>query len=70
MMLAASSTAQAGPLGLAVIVVLGIALFFLIRSMNKHLRRVPPSFTGKQQESTPQDARRKSPGRSGGDAAD
>lgn len=36
--------AQAGPLGLFVIVLLGVALFFLIRSMNRHLRRVPQSF--------------------------
>ncbi|MDP9239291.1 MAG: hypothetical protein M3O55_01425 [Actinomycetota bacterium] len=36
--------AQAGPLGLFIIVLLGVALFFLIRSMNRHLRRVPQSF--------------------------
>jgi len=36
--------AQAGPLGLFIIVLLGVALFFLIRSMNRHLRRVPPTF--------------------------
>lgn len=72
MMLAASSTAQAGPLGLAVIVVIGIALFFLVRSMNGHLRRVPPSFPpepGSASSDGPE-AERKPSGRSGGDTAD
>lgn len=32
------------PIGLVVIVLLFIAMFFLIRSMNKHLRKVPASF--------------------------
>ncbi len=36
--------AQAGPLGLFVILLLGLATFLLIRSMNRHLRRIPPSF--------------------------
>jgi hypothetical protein len=36
--------AKAGPLGLLVILLLGIATYFLIRSMNRHLRKVPPSF--------------------------
>jgi hypothetical protein len=36
--------AQAGWLGLVVILAMGVAVFFLYRSMNKHLRRVPPSF--------------------------
>lgn len=36
--------AQTGPLGLFVIVLLAIATFLLIRSMNRHLRRLPPSF--------------------------
>lgn len=34
----------AGPLGLLIIVLLVIALVFLIRSMNKHLRRVRDGF--------------------------
>lgn len=38
------SDGLAGPMGLLIIVLLGIALFFLIRSMNKHLRRIPESF--------------------------
>ncbi|MEP6697548.1 MAG: hypothetical protein ABJA34_11820 [Pseudonocardiales bacterium] len=41
---AKEAPAQAGPLGLFVILLLGVALFLLIRSMNRHLRKVPPSF--------------------------
>ncbi|MDX6284981.1 MAG: hypothetical protein QOG53_466 [Frankiales bacterium] len=36
--------AQAGWLGLVVIVAMAIAMVFLFRSMNKHLRKVPASF--------------------------
>ena len=36
--------AQAGPLGLVVILLLGVAVVFLYRSMNKHLRGLPESF--------------------------
>jgi len=35
---------EASPLGLVVVILLGIALVFLIRSMTKHLKRVPASF--------------------------
>jgi hypothetical protein len=35
---------KASPVALVVIVLLGIATVFLIRSMTKHLRRVPASF--------------------------
>lgn len=42
--LAAESSNQAGPIGLVVIVVLGVALVFLARSMIRHLKRVPASF--------------------------
>jgi hypothetical protein len=35
---------EASPLALVVVILLGIALVFLIRSMTKHLRRVPASF--------------------------
>ena len=34
----------AGPMGLLIIVLLGIATFLLIRNMNKHLRRIPERF--------------------------
>jgi hypothetical protein len=36
--------AQAGPLGLFIILLLAAATILLIRSMNRHLRRVPPRF--------------------------
>ena len=35
---------KAGPLGLLLIVLLLIAVVLLVRSMNKHLRKVPKSF--------------------------
>jgi hypothetical protein len=40
----ADGSNQAGPLGLLVIALLGLAVYFLGRSLSKHLRRVPPSF--------------------------
>jgi hypothetical protein len=40
----AAGDPQAGPIGLALVVVLGIAIAFLGRSMSKHLSRVPKSF--------------------------
>ena len=35
---------EASPLGLLGVILLGIAVVFLIRSMTKHLKRVPASF--------------------------
>ena len=35
---------KASPVGLVVLIVFFVAVFFLVRSMNKHLRRVPESF--------------------------
>jgi hypothetical protein len=35
---------KAGPLGLLLIVVLLIAVALLVRSMGKHLKKLPPSF--------------------------
>lgn len=40
----ATTGAQAGPIGLAVVVVLGIVVAFLGRSMTRHLAKVPKSF--------------------------
>jgi hypothetical protein len=45
--------AKAGPLGLLVILLLGVATYFLIRSMNRHLRKVPPSFDPPDRPDTP-----------------
>ncbi len=35
---------KASPFGLLVVVVLLIATFFLVRSMNRHLKKLPDSF--------------------------
>jgi hypothetical protein len=35
---------KSGPLGLLLTVLLLIAVFLLVRSMSKHLKRIPPSF--------------------------
>jgi hypothetical protein len=42
--LAGPESGKAGPLGLLVILLLALATFVLIRSMNRHLRKVPPTF--------------------------
>ena len=42
---------EASPLGLLVVILLGIAVIFLFRSMTKHLKRVPASFD-KDQDAT------------------
>jgi hypothetical protein len=36
---------EASPIALVVVLVLVVALVFLIRSMNRHLRKVPSSFS-------------------------
>jgi hypothetical protein len=40
----AAQNRKAGPIGLLVVVLLGVATYFLIRSMLRHLRKVPASF--------------------------
>lgn len=52
-----------GALGFFMFVALGVALFFLVRSMNKHLRKVPLSFD----EPRRGDVRRRPDGRPSGD---
>jgi len=42
---AAAENREASPIGLVVILLLLVALVFLVRSMNKHLRKVPGSFS-------------------------
>ena len=41
--------AQAGPLGLFIILALGAATVLLVRSMSRHLKRIPPSFDPPEQ---------------------
>jgi hypothetical protein len=43
-LLADAPSGQAGPLGLLVVLLIGVALVLLIRNMNGRLRRLPPSF--------------------------
>jgi hypothetical protein len=40
----ADDKGKGSPIGLFVVLVLCVAVYFLYRSMSKHLRRVPPSF--------------------------
>ncbi|WP_028926756.1 hypothetical protein [Pseudonocardia acaciae] len=41
------------PVGLVVILLMAVALVFLIRSMNKHLRKVPKTFNGEDETPEP-----------------
>jgi hypothetical protein len=40
----AAENREASPIALVLILILLVALIFLVRSMNKHLRKVPSSF--------------------------
>ena len=42
--MAAEDSGKAGPLGLLVLILLGVAAYFLFRSMSRHLRRVRENF--------------------------
>jgi Na+-transporting methylmalonyl-CoA/oxaloacetate decarboxylase gamma subunit len=44
----------AGPIGLVIVFLLGVALVLLFRSMSKRIRRLPPSFPD-QDERDPED---------------
>jgi FtsH-binding integral membrane protein len=41
----ATENREASPIALVLVLVLLVALVFLIRSMNKHLRKIPSSFS-------------------------
>jgi hypothetical protein len=43
-LLAGSDNGSGSPIGLLVVVLLCIAVYFLWKSLNKHIRRVPESF--------------------------
>jgi hypothetical protein len=49
MSLAAAPSGTAGPLGLLLVLLIGVALVLLIRNMNARLRRLPPSFDQPQE---------------------
>jgi hypothetical protein len=60
MTLAAAPSGTAGPLGLLLVLLIGVALVLLIRNMNGRLRRLPPTFddpdkvdTGKDEDAAP-----------------
>ncbi len=53
--LAGPNSGQAGPLALLVILLLGVATALLIRSMNRHLRKVPPTFDPPAEPDKPTD---------------
>ena len=42
--LSAAPSGTAGPLGLLLVLLIGVSLVLLIRNMNARLRRLPPSF--------------------------
>lgn len=44
MILAVESSSTAGPLGLLIVLLIGLSLVLLVRNMNGRLRRLPPSF--------------------------
>ena len=46
---------KASPVALLIVIILGLALIVLLRSMNKHLRRVPGSFEPATKEAPPQE---------------
>ncbi len=52
---AAAENREASPIALVVILVLLVALVFLVRSMNKHLRKVPGSFSRSEQPAPPRE---------------
>ncbi len=49
----AAEDREASPIGLVVILCLLVAVVLLIRSMNRHLRRVPPSFADRDEHGKP-----------------
>ena len=55
--LADSDTGKGSPIGFLVILVLVIAVYFLYRSMNRHLKKVPESFQPPPPTGEPADPR-------------
>jgi len=51
--LADSDVGKGSPIGLLVVLLLIVAVYFLYRSMNRHLRKVPPQF-GRPPEQSPE----------------
>ena len=51
--LAGGESKKSGPIGLAVILVLCVACYFLFKSMSKHLRKVREEFPAEESASPP-----------------
>jgi hypothetical protein len=51
----ASNDIEPGVLGFLVVAALGVALVFLLRSMNKHLRKVTPDPTASDEDEDAED---------------
>ena len=47
-LLADSDTGKGSPIGLFVVLVLIVAVYFLYRSMSRHIKRIPESFDAAQ----------------------
>jgi Na+-transporting methylmalonyl-CoA/oxaloacetate decarboxylase gamma subunit len=58
---AAAEQREAGPIGLVVVLCLLVALIFLIRSMNRHLRKVPSGSFSRSEEPAPAEVPDKEP---------
>lgn len=56
-----NSSSTAGPLGLLVVLLIGIALVLLVRNMNTRLRRLPRSFDPPEEAPPAPDAEREPP---------
>ncbi len=52
-MIAAAPSGTAGPLGLLIVLLIGVALVLLIRNMSGRLRRLPRSFDEPEQPVPP-----------------
>jgi hypothetical protein len=56
-----SEWGKAAPIGLLVILLLGVAVFFLLRSFTRQLKKVPDSFDPPEQTGTARDGAEASP---------
>lgn len=61
LLLADSDAGKGSPVGLLIVLVLVVAVYFLYRSMNRHLRKVPGKFDRRASEQPPDDRRRTDP---------
>ena len=67
LLLADSDSGKGSPIGLLVVLVLVVAVYFLYRSMNRHLRKVPGKFDRRAPEQPSEDRRRTDPPAEGPD---